>query len=257
MQGLTVNNAKVNINYNIFKNITQFVYEDDVLILYEQAGGNVDFDYVYGDYNYCDQGQYQDGWFQNCSVHSGWFSSAEELIKAYNIYNGNGDEPVLDVTLQMFADEIVALFNNVDIESKSETTQENFITTTHPNIKYVFNNIDTLAKYKWFLVYALDEITKATTEANLLDNSIYLNVKELLEKMIDGDTTAIKGSYADGRTCFRQFVHRLINAENPNGTIGNTYYDSYTVDYQNNSEKVKEFLDLYNKNKKKEGEYNG
>lgn len=150
--------------------------------------------------------------------------------------------------IQDFADEMVALFNATDISGKVTTTQNNFCGTTHPNVKGVFANADTLAKYKWFLEFALAEITEASTASELLEDAYYTETKEMLEKMIAGDTTAISGSYANGRTCFRQYIHKLINAENPNAGTGNTAYNKCVVDYAANPEKLAAFMELYKAN---------
>ena len=67
--------------------------------------------------------------------------------------------------------------------------------------------------------------------------------------MSEGDTSAINGDYMEGRICFRQFIHKLINAENPNATSGNPDYDYLVIDYSQNPEKVSEFLQLYKINR--------
>ena len=140
---------------------------------------------------------------------------------------------------------MVALFNATTIDGKVVTTQNDFCGTTHPNVKGVFSDAANLAKYKWFLEFALAEITEASTATEQLEDTYYTETKEMLEKMIAGDTTAINGSYPNGRTCFRQYIHKLINAENPAAGKGNTAYNPCVVDYASNPEKLAAFLELY------------
>ena len=62
----------------------------------------------------------------------------------------------------------------------------------------------------------------------------------MLEKMIAGDTTAIgSGSYANGRTLFRHFVHNVINR---NHETVNAAYTKYIPDYVSKTE-VLELID--------------
>ena len=105
--------------------------------------------------------------------------------------------------------------------------------------------------YKWFLEFAL-ETTAAACEANgkadsdmLTQYNSVADYKGMIQAMINGDTTAISGSYADGRTAFRQYIHRLINVYNTNATAGNTAYDDFTVDFANDQAALAKFLQLY------------
>ena len=166
------------------------------------------------------------------------------FLAAYAANNYTDDD-----YLQAFADEMVALFNSPEESDKKETTQSNFTGSTHPNVKYVFDDAETLAKYKWFFEYALAEMAEAAAASNNSEHEYYTNTKEMLEKMVAGDVAAITGNYANGRTCFRQFIHRLINAENATAEAGNTAYNSVTVDFAANPEKVAAFLELYKANK--------
>lgn len=165
------------------------------------------------------------------------------------------NEPEKPVTVQEFADELVAVFNATGQADAKTTTQGGFTNTTHPNVKYVFGNADNLAKYKWFLEYVLaaysahNEAAGRTDETTMSSGTIG-QMKTMLQSMIDGDTAAISGgSYADARTCFRQFMHLLINAENPTHDGGNTVYTPFCVDYANNAEELAKFLELYKANK--------
>ena len=176
---------------------------------------------------------------------AGQVASKEALDELYKDYNA---------TIQTFADEIVALFNSTGKSDAKVTTQGGFTNTTHPNVKYVFGDADNLAKYKWFLEYVLaaygahNEAAGRTDETTMSSGTIG-QMKTMLQSMIDGDTAAISGgSYADARTCFRQFIHLLINAENPSHDGGNTVYTPFCVDYANNAEELAKFLELYKAN---------
>ena len=153
------------------------------------------------------------GWYANGvkveSVSEDCTLVAEWEAVTYSIsYDLNGGKWAASV--DTFADKLIALFNKYG-ESSTVTTKEEFKVTSHPQIKTVWNKPETLAEYKWLFEFALAEITAAGTANNYLDNEYYTNVKEMLEKMIAGDTAAIGGSYADGRTILRWWLQGLMN----------------------------------------------
>ena len=175
---------------------------------------------------------------------AGQVASKEALDELYKDYA---------TTIQTFAEEIVALFNSTGMSDAKATTQGGFTNTTHPNVKYVFGNADNLAKYKWFLEYVLAAYSAHNEAAGRPDETTMSSgtigqMKTMLQSMIDGDTAAISGNYADARTCFRQFIHLLINAENPTHDGGNAVYTPFCVDYANNAEELAKFLELYKAN---------
>ena len=86
------------------------------------------------------------------------------------------------------------------------------------------------------------------TDETTMSSGTIGQMKTMLQSMIDGDTAAISGNYADARTCFRQFIHLLINAENPTHDGGNKVYTPFCVDYANNAEELAKFLELYKAN---------
>ncbi|MBR2891582.1 MAG: InlB B-repeat-containing protein [Bacilli bacterium] len=143
-------------------------------------------------------------------------------------YNDGTDYVETVQSIDDFAKELVDLFNATGKSDAVTTTRENFKSTSHPNIKYVFNNAETLAKYKWFLEFALEEMVNEATRQGALSEDAFKNTKEMLEKMIAGDTTAIGGAYADGRTGFRCWIEGLINSKLPSGS---GVYDHFLVDY--------------------------
>lgn len=153
-----------------------------------------------------------------------------EEVRFTVTYNGNGGI-VAKQTILDFGKEIVDLFNAPTEADKKLTVYENFVNTTHPNVKYVFDDAETLAKYKWFLEYTLAEMKAIGENATLGTDhkDAYNNTVEMLEKMIAGDTAAISGSYANGRTALRQFIHRLINKGN--NINENTFYNVYIPDF--------------------------
>ena len=145
-------------------------------------------------------------------------------------------------SLDAFAEEIVELFKNA---GGAETTRETFQKDSHPNVKNVFSKAENLEKYQWLIQLALD----AVNESGLADDETYgsgqtvATYKEMLTAMLNGDTEAINGSYTDGRSAFRQFIHRLINI---GGAAGNTAYNGVTYDFavEENIAKVNEIMGL-------------
>ena len=126
-----------------------------------------------------------------------------------------------------FGDKLIALFNELG-ESTTVTTKESFKATSHPQIKTVWNKAETLAEYKWLFEFALAEITAAAEANNYTGESYYANVKEMLERMISGDTTAVGGSYADGRTIFRWWLQIVMTA---NRVYTADIYEKMMTDY--------------------------
>lgn len=143
--------------------------------------------------------------------------------------------------LDSFAEELVKDFNSTGKSDALKTVRENFKATTHPNIKYVWNNAEMLTKYEWFFEFALAEIKAAAVENNYTDNSYYTSTVEMLERMIDGDTAAIGESYADARTLFRFWIEGLINSKLP--STGVSYYQKFMVDYSV-TENMNRFLEV-------------
>ena len=159
-----------------------------------------------------------------------------------------GEEPEIvpdKADLEVFAKQIVDLFNSTGASDAKVTTREDFKATTHPNIKYVWNKAENLEAYKWLFEFALEEMTAAATTNEYLDNGYYTNIKGLLEKMIAGDTTAVGGDYADGRTILRWWIQGLINARL---APADGVYAKLMVDYSV-EENLNRFLVLYAVNK--------
>ena len=228
----SIEGSKINVSYNAF-----------IECNYKMSQGSGFAEYIYENNYYA---------LEQTTVTSdyGIIKSIEELE---NIYQGLNDD---GIKLQDFADEIVELFNSTGSEDAMVTTQNEFISTTHPNVKFVFSDVNNLSKYKWFIQYIYDESCRLFEEKGYTDDS-YLaaggntigEYKKMLQDMIDGNTNAINGMYPDGRTCFRNFIHLLINANNPDANGSRVAYDEFCVDYKNNPEKVEEFLQLYSQNR--------
>ena len=131
--------------------------------------------------------------------------------------------------LDAFAAELVNDFNSTGASDALVTTRENFKATTHPNIKYVFNQPEMLAKYNWLFVFALSEM-KAAGEANgTTSEARYTNTVEMLEGLIAGNTATIGGSYAEGRTALRWWIEGLINSKLPSGNGDYPFMVDYSV----------------------------
>ena len=143
--------------------------------------------------------------------------------------------------LDTFAEQLVALFNSTGASDAKTTTREDFKAGSHPNIKYVWNKAENLTPYKWFFEFAIEEITAAATANDYTNNSYFTNTIELLEKMAAGDTEAVGGSYADGRTVFRWWIQSLINE---NLAPADDVYEKMMVDYSI-AENMNRFLAVY------------
>ena len=140
------------------------------------------------------------------------------------------DGVLKQATLDDFGYEMVDLFNSPTEADKVTTTLTNFCGSTHPNVKYVFDDAAVLAQYKWFLEYTVAEMTKVAEAAGKANDSWVTETLEMLNKMISGDTKAVSGSYPNGRTAFRQFIHKLINKANPDYP-GNAAYNYFIPDF--------------------------
>ena len=82
-QGLAAGQITANVNYNKFKG-TQLVDDPNHATLnvwyVQNAGNDVDYKYVYADFNYSDQGQPTELWFDGVGASwEGWFASEAEL----------------------------------------------------------------------------------------------------------------------------------------------------------------------------------
>ncbi len=141
-----------------------------------------------------------------------------ELVK-YTVlldYNDGSSSVEKILSIDEFAEQIIALFNSTGKSDALVTTREDFKATTHPNIKYVWNNAENLAEYKWLFEFALAEMT-ANAAANGLTDHLDETVK-MLNGMIAGDVNAVGGSYANGRTALRWFIEGIINKKLPTNT---------------------------------------
>ena len=194
-------------------------------------------------------------------VFQGWFTDAELTTAApskplgdttlyakwlevtYVNYDLNGGTFAIApyASIDAFAEEIVTLFKDAGGEV---TTREDFLDLSHPNVKNVFNKAENLEKYQWLIQLALDAVNEGTIEGYVTE-TVQANVREMLEKLLAGDTAAISDTaYADGRTCLRQFIHRLINADGV--SAGNTSYNPITYDFSKaeNMAKVYDIMGL-------------
>ena len=147
---------------------------------------------------------------------------AEWTINQYNIsFDLNGGA---SVTIDNFAAEIIALFNASDEAGSKVVTKATFHSNSHPNIKGVYNKAENLEAHKWLFEFVKAEILAIDAEDEYVKETV-----EMLDKMIAGDTTAIgSGSYANGRTLYRHFIHNLINK---NHEAVNSAYTKFIPDF--------------------------
>lgn len=174
--------------------------------------------------------------------------TAKWEIKTFEIKLDAAEGKLSITSINLLAEEMVALFNSTGKADAKVVTKEQFQSTTHPNVKYVFDNAENLAKYKWMFEMFLADleaneaagtfyVTNSEGEQAETLDGCYENTKDLLKKLIAGDTTAINGSYANGRSCLRQFIHQVINAETPEN-VGDTSYKTYVGDYSTDAKKA-------------------
>ena len=138
-------------------------------------------------------------------------------------------------TLDEFAAEIVADFLAA---GTATTTRDDFGNTSHPNVKNVLYQAEMLVKYKWFFEFikadmlAFGEANPDVTTDNSWDGiNPYQTTLELVNALIDGDTTAVDKE-ANARTALRQYIHKIINIDNPNATAGKSPYNYMIPDYK-------------------------
>ena len=188
------------------------------------------------------------GWTQNSVYVEEIVNDNYTLVAKWKAADQTGFEVIFDLNggswgqnLETFIEDLLADFNTYG-ESSTVTTKENFKATSHPQIKTVWNNAERLAKYQWLFKLAIAELTRAA-ELNAVADLTYLNsTVEMLEKMAAGDTAAVGGSYADGRTIFRFWIEGLINGKLVE--TGTSYYQNLMIDYSK-AENMAKFVAAY------------
>ena len=107
-----------------------------------------------------------------------------------------------------------------------EPTKELFQNQSHPSVKTALSNPEMLAKWNWLWVYMLAHLK----EYNAGQSSEYItDTYPVLERMINGDTTAINAS-ANARTSIRSYLHGLINSMKGCGS-DNPDFSKYSPDF--------------------------
>ena len=113
------------------------------------------------------------------------------------------------------------------IESTVKEPQKDlFQNQSHPSVKTALANSEMLAKWNWLWVYMLAHLQ----EYNEGKTSSYItDTYPVLQKMINGDTTAINDS-ANARTSIRSYLHGLINTMKGCGD-DNPTFSAYSPDF--------------------------
>ena len=186
------------------------------------------------------------GWSDGKNVYTGDFLVKEDVkltavfeeAKYSVTFAGEGNLPANAgyASIEDLATEIVTLFNSTGKADASATTKENFQGSSHPNVKYVFSDPANLSKYKWMFEFFYEDLQAVVAAGGINPDSepvagTYAEMMELLPKLIAGDTDAISGSYPNGRSCLRQFIHKMINATTPENVGHTAGYDKYASVY--------------------------
>lgn len=124
-------------------------------------------------------------------------------------------------------------YNDFNKYANAEVPFDTFLRDSHPAIKDALSNAEMLAKWKW-----LFEFMKADLESmENPDNPAYVSDTILmLEKLIAGDTEAIKDSAApgpNGRTLIRSYMHGVMH--NSKGSTDNVNFAAVSSDFSDPS----------------------
>ncbi len=157
-------------------------------------------------------------------------------------------DPTYESPIHEFALMLVGDFNAEG--GNSETSIEQFYSTSANNIKDIWTDRTMLHKYQWFLTYVRDTITAQATLNNALTDSNYLNAIAMLNAMIVGyhPTDIFDTDYTAGSELVRYFIESLINFKSPTQISAPVKYSKFMVDYSA-AEYRNEFLAEYEKSK--------
>ncbi len=144
----------------------------------------------------------------------------EEQLSEYNITLAHGLTSA-DIGMLFYID-----FNKY---ANAEVPYETFLKNSHPAIKDALSNAEMLAKWKWLFEYMKADLESMTEPAypEFVSDTI-----SLLEKLIAGDTEAIKDSVApgpNGRTLIRSYMHGVMN--NSKGSTDNANFALVSPDF--------------------------
>ncbi len=162
-----------------------------------------------------------------------------EIIE-YNVnYNFNeGNWPIDVKDFEVFRTWFMTDYNSYGMNVISWSR---FHVDSKDNIKVAFSNREYLAKYNWLFKYMLEEMQANIVANNLQNTETSKEAIELLNKLISGDIDAINGSYANGRTVIRHFIHNLLNKNHEStGDTGGAYL-AYIPNFAN-SEVIEDFM---------------
>ena len=150
-----------------------------------------------------------------------------ELISYTVSFDANGG--LLNVSsLENFATEFMVDFNKA---AGSEVVVTNFQKTTGTPIKTAWSNEEFYNKYSWVIDYAvkvLKEKNVGATSAYITDTIPFL---EAMAVDFESCKAMVNNSAApgpNGRTCFREFLHNLLNG---NYEAQNSAYHPFCIDF--------------------------
>ena len=164
-------------------------------------------------------------WYNDLTLNVG---SEKLMVSIANLMFSTSETatpPVQEVNSEfvLLGEQFLADFNQYGQTTAAKAT---FMPDSSAPVKVALANADMLAKWNWLWVYMLDHLKETNPDAT----SAYLtDAYPVLEKMINGDTTAILDS-ANARTSLRSYIHGILNAMKGCGDL-NSDFSKFSPDF--------------------------
>ena len=164
-------------------------------------------------------------WYNDLTLNVG---SEKLMVSITNLMfstSADATPPVQEVNGEfvLLGDAFLADFNQY---GGCEAKKESFQGDSSGPVKTALANADMLAKWNWLWVYMLNHLKETNPDAT----SAYLtDAYPVLEKMINGDTTAIMDN-ANARTSIRSYIHGFLNAMKGCGDL-NPDFSKFSPDF--------------------------
>ena len=172
-------------------------------------------------------------WYNDLTLNVG---SEKLMVSIANLMfstSENATPPVKEENAEFvqLGEEFLADFNQY---GETTAAKETFMPDSSAPVKKALANADMLAKWNWLWVYMLNHLKATNPDAT----SAYLtDAYSVLEKMINGDTTAILDN-ANARTTIRSYIHGFLNAMKGCGDI-NPDFSTFSPDFSSAEEQNK------------------